>query len=205
MQFKVAVIGCGDRGSNHAKTWQEREDSQVVSVFDIDAKRAESLAAEVNAKVYSDWQKAIMHDGVNVVSVATPTAFHSQVAVYAANNGRHVFCEKPLALTEEQGREMVKACAESKVVFMPCFQNRDSYARKKYREYFMNGAFGGPVIMRFTDAQSFAKRRTHNRYGVPLHRPHPFCHGRRACTSIRNRQHIRKRGSASCGGNGSGD
>ena len=151
MEYGVAIIGCGDRGTTHARSWKDRSDAKVISVFDEDKNRCERLAMETDARVCRSYEEAIKTTGVSVVSVCVPTTFHCEVTECAAENGKHVFCEKPFALTLEQGRKMLDAIEKAGIVFMPCFQNRDRSLFNKQRELFASGVFGNPVRFRFAD------------------------------------------------------
>lgn len=150
---KVCVIGCGDRGRVHARTWSERADAEVVAVCDLLPERVAALAAEVGASQHLDWRKAIDHSGSDVVSVCVPTSLHAQIACFAAERGRHVFGEKPLALTVEEGEAMVRFARARGVLYMPCFQYRDEPFAAELRHAFLEGAFGGPVTFRFSDVR----------------------------------------------------
>ncbi|MFW6133342.1 MAG: Gfo/Idh/MocA family protein [Planctomycetota bacterium] len=153
MTFNVCIIGCGARGKGHAKTWAARDDARVVAVFDTDAQRAAELAAEHDATAHDSYRDAIAQEGVNVVSVCVPTHLHAEVTCFAAEQGRHVFCEKPLALTVEDGERMLEAVGSNGVVFSPCFQHRDRYLHVKQRELVRDGTCRGPVYFRFTDVR----------------------------------------------------
>lgn len=155
MQFNVCIIGCGDRGTVHANQWMTRPGASVVAVCDIDTARAEKLAERTGAATYTDYREAIHHDGVNVVCQAVPTYLHAEVACLAAERGCHVFAEKPLALTLEQGRRIVETVERTGIVFVPCFQNRDVSFYNHLRRIYRSGGFGdGPVVFRYTDIRS---------------------------------------------------
>ena len=88
MQFNVALIGCGGMGGLHAKAWQAREDASLTAVFDPNAETARAVADETGAVVYGSFEEAIQADDVNVVDVCTPVCFHTEIACFAAENGR---------------------------------------------------------------------------------------------------------------------
>jgi len=138
-------------GRNHAAAWNAREDAEVVSVADPLEDRRTKLAESSGAVAYASNRDAILHDGVNVVSVCTPVCFHSEVACLAAEHGRHILCEKPLALTLEQANAMISVAAEHGVQLATSFQYRGFPRNVKYRELFAEGAFGGPIFLRFSD------------------------------------------------------
>lgn len=153
MQFKVCIIGCGDMGKNHAKAWNAREDAQVVSVADPLEDRRTALAESAGATAYASNDDAILHEGVNVVSVCTPVCFHSEISCFAAKHGRHVLCEKPLALTLEQADEAIACAKENGVCLSTSLQYRGNPRYVKIREMFEQGAFGGPIFARFADVR----------------------------------------------------
>lgn len=153
MAYNICIIGCGARGKGHAKAWDNRTDTQVAAVCDIREDRMTELAREYNAAAYEDYRDAICHEGIDIVSVCTPTHLHPEVTCHAAENGKHIFCEKPLALTLEDGGRALEAVRQNNVVFSPCFQHRDFPVYVKQREVFQSGAFDGPVHLRFTDVR----------------------------------------------------
>lgn len=153
MDFRVAIIGCGAMGSQHAPAWAAREDAKVVSVCDLLEERRNALAEKMGAVAYERYQDAITHHGVNVVSICTPVCFHSEMAVFAAEHGCHVLCEKPLALTLDQADAAIAAAKANGVLLSTSFQYRGFPCCVKYKELFEQGAFGGPIFMRFADVR----------------------------------------------------
>ena len=147
----VCVIGCGDRGRVHAAEWGKRSDARVIAVCDVQTDRMEALAAATGARPYADWRQAVSHDGIQVVSVCVPTSLHAEMTCFAADEGRHVFAEKPLALTVDDGLRMLESARRNDIVYMPCFQYRDEPINRYFRDCFGAGAFGGPTTFRFSD------------------------------------------------------
>ena len=150
MTLNIAIIGCGARGIAHARDWQLIPETKILAVSDIDADRANALADEVGAQAYTDWQAAIQHDDVQIVSQCVPSFLHATVTCFAARHGRHVFGEKPLALTLEQGQQIADVVAETGIVFMPCFQYRDQWPYQQARQAHDEGKLGSPVTFRFS-------------------------------------------------------
>jgi len=140
-------------GRNHAKAWSARDDAEVISVCDILEDRRTQLAESTGAVAYHDYQDAIIHDGVNVVSVCTPVHIHSEIGCFAASHGRHVLCEKPLALTLDQADAVIAAAKANGVYLSTSLQYRGIPKYQKYREMFSEGAFGGPIMVRFADVR----------------------------------------------------
>ena len=102
MAVNVCIIGCGFMGKQHAQAWKDRGDCDVVAVCDPFEEWRLELAEEMSAVPYEHWEEAIEHEGLDVVSVCTPTFLHKEITCFAASLGRHVLCEKPLAKTLEE-------------------------------------------------------------------------------------------------------
>lgn len=151
MSLKVSIIGCGDMGRTHAAGWAFRDDAEIVSVCDPMEDRRSAMVEKTGATGYAEYQDAIVHDGVNVVSICVPVCFHSEVACFAAEHGRHVLSEKPIALTLDQADAMIRAANENGVLLSTSFQYRGFSRIQKLRQLIRDGAFGGPVFVRFTD------------------------------------------------------
>ncbi len=149
--LKVCVIGCGDMGSQHAKAWNARDDSEVVAVFDPIEERANALSKEIGAQAYGTYQEAIENDQVAAVSVATPTCFHAEIAVFAASRGRHVLCEKPLAARLEDAEAMIRTAQKNNVLLGTSLQVRDFGHHRRLKEVVDSGRFGAPLFVRFVD------------------------------------------------------
>lgn len=94
----VVVVGAGDLGSRHAKHWCEAG-ANVIAVCDPWLERAAVVAASVGAEAATHPYDYLKRDDVHVVSVCTPTFLHESYSVAALEAGKHVLCEKPVALT----------------------------------------------------------------------------------------------------------
>jgi predicted dehydrogenase len=151
MKLNVAIIGCGDMGRNHATQWQAVEDAQIAAVSDPLDERRDKMVEDTGAAGYPEWKDAILHEGVNVVSVCTPVCCHSEIGVFAAEHGRHVLCEKPIALTLDQADEMIRAAKENNVLLSTSLQYRGFARNARYRRLIREGAFGGPIFVRYMD------------------------------------------------------
>ncbi len=114
MTLNVALIGCGLNGRFHSTAIRAIArrgllDIDYVAVCDADPDRARSFAEATGARPVTDWREIIDSPQVDVVYVCVPTAFHKEIVLSAARNGKHVFCEKPLATNLADVRQMVQA------------------------------------------------------------------------------------------------
>ncbi len=111
-----AVIGTGYFGAELARIIQEQDGATVVAVHDPDNGKA--IAAELGCEAVSSLESICSRSDVDAVIVATPNYLHKEPVLEAARNGKHVFCEKPIALAFEDCDVMVKTCMEQNVIFM---------------------------------------------------------------------------------------
>ncbi|MGN6482971.1 MAG: Gfo/Idh/MocA family protein [Thermomicrobiales bacterium] len=115
---KVGLIGAGLIGNVHAASCRNLPDVTLTWIADRDVARAEALAATCGARVTADAAELVNASDVDAVIVATPTPTHRALTELAARHGKHVFCEKPIARTVEDGDAMVSACEAAGVTFM---------------------------------------------------------------------------------------
>ena len=95
---------------------QKNDGAEITLLYDPD--NAEAIAEELGAKVASSLDELVSSDEVDCVIVATPNNLHKEPVIKAAQHGKNVFCEKPIALSYQDCREMVDACKENNVTFM---------------------------------------------------------------------------------------
>jgi UDP-N-acetylglucosamine 3-dehydrogenase len=106
--MRVAVIGVGSMGKNHARVYSELPEAELVAVVDADLKTAEAVAAKLGVRAYADPGKMLKKEKPEAVSIAVPTALHAQVGMDVLEAGVHVLMEKPIAATVEEGRLLIE-------------------------------------------------------------------------------------------------
>lgn len=114
--IKYGVVGVGYFGADLARIMKEQEDAAVTMVYDPE--NGKIIAEELECVAAESLDELVSSKEVDVVIVATPNYLHKEPVVKAAQNGKHVFCEKPIALNYKDCVEMVNACKENKVTFM---------------------------------------------------------------------------------------
>ncbi len=147
-------------GTIHAQRWNALPDARVVAVVDIKPDRAERLAAACGLdRWYDDYREAVSRDDVDVVSVCLPTCFHSEVAVCAAEHGKHVLAEKPMALTLEGADAMIAAAERNRVKLGVGFMRRYSPVQMQVAEWLAAGKLGRPLAYHALDARELRPKR----------------------------------------------
>lgn len=114
--IRYAVVGTGYFGAELARIMNTQDDASIVAVYDPE--NGEVVAEEIGCDACSSLDELVTREDVDAVIVATPNYLHKEPVIKAAQNGKHVFCEKPIALSYKDCDEMVKACEENNVTFM---------------------------------------------------------------------------------------
>ena len=136
MSTKIAIIGAGGMAAYHAKGFREAG-ADIVALADVSQPAAEKAAAKHGiGKVYSDVAEMLRAEkDLDAVSVIVPNKFHAPLALQALAAGKHVFCEKPPALSAKEMAKMQTVAAKAKKTLMFNFNNRarpESYAMMEY-------------------------------------------------------------------------
>lgn len=105
--IKAAVIGVGNMGRHHVRVYSEMDDLELVAVSDTDEMVVRRAAHRYRVEVYTDYRKMLDQEKPDLVSIALPTQHHSEVACEAIGRGVHVLVEKPLALTQTEGQQII--------------------------------------------------------------------------------------------------
>ncbi len=147
---RAALIGLGRMGSFHAETLSRRlPDAELVVVADPAPGVAESRAAGVGAvRATLDPMEAIGASDVDAVVIAAPARAHADLVVAAAGAGKHVFCEKPMAVTAADADRAIEAAAAAGVVLQVGFQRRFAADWRAAREQLDAGRVGTPRLLR---------------------------------------------------------
>jgi UDP-N-acetylglucosamine 3-dehydrogenase len=143
-KLKVGVIGCGAIAQRrHLPEYQARNDVEIVAVCDFSAERAEQVKEKFGAKyAITKTEELLALDEIDAVSICTPNQFHASVSIQAMKAGKHVLCEKPMATTIEEAREMVKAAEENGVFLMVGHNQRLMPVHVKAKNILQQGKLG---------------------------------------------------------------
>jgi predicted dehydrogenase len=115
---RFALIGAGGMGTIHARDITGFPDAELTWVVDIDLPRARKVAEMCGSTPTDSIDEALAADDVDAVVIALPTFLHAMATIKAAEAGKHVFCEKPIARTLEDAQVMIDACAQAGVRLM---------------------------------------------------------------------------------------
>ncbi len=151
MSVKWGVIGaCGiaDRRTI-PEGIMPTENAQLVALMDIDEVRLKKVAEKYGGLKYYTKEDDLINDpDVEAIYIATPTYLHHPQVLKAARAGKHILCEKPMAMNLNQAEEMIRVCEENKVKFTLDYMMRYHSHHHKIKEFIDDGTLGTLVMGR---------------------------------------------------------
>ncbi len=146
----IAIIGSGRAGMIHARSFAAGvEGARLVAMVDPVAAAREAALQELGIeKGYADYRQALADPAVHAVVVVTPTAYHKEIVVAAAEAGKHVLCEKPMAMTAQECSLMIAACERARVKLQIGFMRRYHRDFVAGKEALDSGAIGEAVLVK---------------------------------------------------------
>jgi myo-inositol 2-dehydrogenase/D-chiro-inositol 1-dehydrogenase len=146
--IRVGLAGCGRIARVHAQAYRRIARGRIAACADIVASSAEALAAEFGCEVIADFEALLARDDLDAILIATPNHLHADQTVAALAAGKHVFCQKPIALTREDADRVVEAAAASDRVLQHGFMLRFTPPVPALKDALADGALGTPIALR---------------------------------------------------------
>jgi len=142
-KIRLAIIGTGGMANGHVRRFREEDDVEIVACCDIVAARAKEFAERHNIPVwYDDFETLLAREQLDAVSVVTSDAAHCPVSVAALRRGLHVLCEKPMATSLAEARQMYRAAKAAGKMNMIQFSYRPYPALDLARRIIDEGHLG---------------------------------------------------------------
>jgi predicted dehydrogenase len=139
-KVRVGVVGTGTMGISHVAQLKEIPEVELVGVCDVNAEQVAKVGREYNCLGLTDYKELIRKDKIDAVVIATPHYFHPPVAVWAFEQGVHVLCEKPVAVTVGEAGRMIEAHRKfPHLKFGAMFQMRVNPLWKKVKSLIATG------------------------------------------------------------------
>jgi predicted dehydrogenase len=147
---KVGIIGCGGIGGQHLKMYAQTEGVEVVACADVVEDAVRRRAEEFHIpNVFTDYNKLLAMEEIEVVSVCTPHVAHAPATTTALKAGKHVLCEKPMAATAKDGAEMVRAWRQSGKILQIGLHTRFSSENVQAKKFIEAGDLGDIYFAEF--------------------------------------------------------
>jgi len=149
-KVKICLIGCGRAGMIHARNYAFKiPEAQLIAICDPVEESVRSAQAQMDVKyVYTDYREALANEEIDAVIVVTPTKFHRDIVIAAAEAGKHVFCEKPMADSEQECDEMIEACRKAGVKLQLGFMRRFDKNFRRGKEIIESGVLGRVTLLK---------------------------------------------------------
>ena len=149
MTIRVGIIGCGKIAQvRHIPEYLANPNAEICGFYDINLARAEELARKYGAKAYPTYEALLADPSIDAVSVCAANHVHAEISIAALKAGKHVLCEKPMAISLEECEAMVAAARESGKYLMIGQNQRLAKAHIKARELIAQGAIGKVLTFR---------------------------------------------------------
>jgi predicted dehydrogenase len=148
-RITFGAIGVGSKGTGDMRTWLNKEDVRVVAVCDVrqaSRQRAKDLVdarnGDKSCEMYNDFRELLARKDIDAVNIAPGERWHTLMSIEAARRGKHIFCQKPLALTVEESKAVREAVQRYNVAFQLGAQQRSSATFRFAVELVRNGKIG---------------------------------------------------------------
>lgn len=156
--LKFGIIGCGLISNWHADAVLQIEGAELAAATDVSEKSRNAFSQKYNVEVYDSVEKLLASD-IDVVSICTPSGLHAPLAIQAANAGKHVIVEKPMAITLQQADEIIEAAEKNNVKVSVISQMRFTPAVQKLKKAIDDNLLGrlvsGDMYMKFLRTQEY--------------------------------------------------
>lgn len=150
-KLRFAIIGCGRISYKHVEALvNNKDEATLVAVCDISEENAVQKKNEYikltdgnsNVNVYTDYKEMIANENIDVVTIATESGYHPEIAIYCMNEKKNVICEKPMALSIEDADRMIKCSKDNNVKLCVSHQNRFNKSIQQLRNALEKNRFG---------------------------------------------------------------
>jgi myo-inositol 2-dehydrogenase / D-chiro-inositol 1-dehydrogenase len=152
-KINIAVIGTGRMGSVHVRNLAQLiPGAKLAAICDIRLEIAQAVAAECGIeRVVQDYHELLIDPEIEAILIATSTDTHAAIITDVARSGKHILCEKPLALELDKIDQTLETVQKSGVKLQVGFNRRFDKSFRRVREVVASGEIGRPCILRITN------------------------------------------------------
>ena len=150
----LGLIGCGAFGLFCLDAYSKLDCVKIAAVADVRTEVAESFGQDFSVPAYGDPRELIADDSVQIVHIATPPSSHHELVIAAARGGKHILCEKPLAMNLAEADEMLAAVAGGGTIAPVNFVLRYNMVTRALKRIIDSGLMGSVLTARLTNNAS---------------------------------------------------
>jgi len=140
--WRFGIIGCGSIANVHADAIIDIENAALIAVYGRDKNKATAFAEKYQIEPYSDLNKMLERDDIDAVTITTPSGYHLEPTIAAANHGKHIIVEKPLEINADRIDRMIAICDEKNVTLSGIYNRRFNPAVRALKKAIDQGRFG---------------------------------------------------------------
>lgn len=154
MSLNWGIIGMGDIADKvMAPAMQSSEDHELVAIMRRNEYQLSELAKKHGVqKTYTRVEDILNDPDLDAVYIATPVNAHKDQTIQAAQKGKHILCEKPMAMNADESQEMINVCSTNNVGLMICYYQRFNKRHQKIRELIQKNEIGRITAVRLTNS-----------------------------------------------------
>src|SRR5438309_8352639 len=151
------LIGCGDIAQKRvAPAIRDSAPSELIAVNRAQSELAAAFGKQFGARRwYLDWKKLLRDEEIDAVYIATPVHLHAEQAIAAAEAGKHVLCEKPMAMSVRECDQMIAACRSNKVKLGVAYYRHFYPVVERIKAIIKSGEIGTPVLAQINAFEQF--------------------------------------------------
>lgn len=159
-RIRFGIIGCGVIADFHANAILEIPgEAELVGVTDVLYDAAEKFSKRHGIKAFKNLEEMLNSKEIDVVNICTPSGYHAEVVIKAAQAGKHIIVEKPMAITTEQLDVIEKVCEENKIMLSSISQNRFARSVTMTKKAIEEGMLGkivcADIYMKYNRTQEY--------------------------------------------------
>ena len=144
--IKFGILGTGMASDFHAIAVEKIENAKLVGICDMNRERAEEFAQKHSARIYESFDEMLSDADIDAVCICTPSGYHTEQVIRAAEAGKHIVCEKPLAIKTSDFDLIIDACKRNSVKLTVISQFRFSPDIARAKEIVESGVLGKLVM-----------------------------------------------------------
>ena len=149
--YRIGIIGGGQIVQRrHLPEILDNPEAEVGAICDVVKERVEALAAQYNCKAYTDWKELVADPTLDAVIVAATNTTHAEMSIAALKAGKHVMCEKPMAVSLEEAQALMRTAEECGKMLFIAQNQRLAPAHVKAKQLLQSGALGKVITFKST-------------------------------------------------------
>lgn len=162
--LRIGMIGCGEIGVANARSIHNAQNACIAMAMDVVEDVAKDIGEKYDAPHTTDVKELLANPDVDAVIISTPHYLHAPLAIQAAQAGKHVMVEKPIAINLKQADEMIAACEKAGVLLSVCFVSRYGASTVKSKELIEQGVIGKIIGIKISGMSNKPEHYWHGGY-----------------------------------------